>query len=89
MLPLFLSFFHPIFFSYLQVMMACMGARSSSKLSQIGQPTAELAGLERLKNYPYLIIGKTVLPLYVMMACMGARSSSKLSSARSDNRLRS
>ena len=32
--------------------MACMGARSSSKFSQIGQPTAELAGLERLKKLP-------------------------------------
>ena len=32
--------------------MASMGARSSSKFSQIGQPTAELAGLERLKKLP-------------------------------------
>ena len=37
-------------FLYLQVMMTCMGARRISKFSQIGQPTAELAALERLKK---------------------------------------
>ena len=39
-------------FLYLQVMMICMGARRSSKFSQIGPPTAELAALERLKKSP-------------------------------------
>ena len=39
-------------FLYLQVMMTCMGAQRSSKFSQIGQPTAELAALERLKKSP-------------------------------------
>ena len=37
---------------YLQVMMTCMGARRSSKFSQIGPSTAELAALERLKKSP-------------------------------------
>ena len=48
-------FFSAVFirsFSYLQVMMTCMGARRSSKFSQIGQPTAELAALECLKKSP-------------------------------------
>ena len=36
-------------FLYLQVMMTCMSARRSSKFSQIGPPTVELAALERLK----------------------------------------
>ena len=39
-------------FLYLQVTMTCMGARRSSKFSQIGLPTAELAALECLKNSP-------------------------------------
>ena len=37
-------------FIYLQVMMACMGARRSLKFSQIQPPTAELAALEHLKK---------------------------------------
>ena len=37
-------------FSYLQVMMTCIGAQRSSKFSQIGPPTVELAALERLKK---------------------------------------
>ena len=32
--------------------MTCMRAQRSSKFSQIGQPTAELAALERLKKIP-------------------------------------
>ena len=32
--------------------MTCMRARRSSKFSQIGPPTAELAALERLKKIP-------------------------------------
>ena len=39
-------------FLYLQVMMTCMGAQRSSKFSQIGPPTAELAALEHLKKSP-------------------------------------
>ena len=40
-------------------MMTCMGARRSSKFSQIRPPTAELAAIERLKKNPYrLIMGK-------------------------------
>ena len=35
-----------------------MGARSSSKISQIGLPTAELAALERLKKSPLTYNGK-------------------------------
>ena len=39
-------------FLFLQVTMTCMGARRSSKFSQIVPPTAELAALERLKKSP-------------------------------------
>ena len=39
-------------FSYLQVTMTCMGARTSSNFSLIGPPNAELAALERLKKIP-------------------------------------
>ena len=39
-------------FSYLQAMMTCMRARTSSNLGVIGPPTAELAALERLKKSP-------------------------------------
>ena len=63
-LPLFLSCFSSDPFLYLQVMITCMGARRSSKFSQIRPPTAELAALEHLKKYP-LIMGKTVLPLFL------------------------
>ena len=49
-LPLFSRLFFIHSFSYLQVMIACMGARRSSKIDQIRPPTAELAALERLKN---------------------------------------
>ena len=40
------------FFSYLQVTMTCMRARTSSNISLIGPPTAELDALERLKKNP-------------------------------------
>ena len=33
-----------------------MGARRSSKFSQIGPPTAEVAALERLKKNPHKLI---------------------------------
>ena len=39
-------------FSYLQVIMTCMRARRSSNFCQIGQLTAELAALERVKKFP-------------------------------------
>ena len=39
-------------FSYLQAMMTCMRAQTSSNFSRIGPPTAELAALERLKKFP-------------------------------------
>ena len=53
-LPLFLSCFssNPFYTCSLQVMMTCMRAQRSSKFSQSGQPTAELAALERLKKSP-------------------------------------
>ena len=38
--------------------MTCMGAQRSLKFSQIGQPTAELAALERLKKSPLTHNGK-------------------------------
>ena len=42
-------------------MMTCMGAKRSSKFSQIRPPTAELAALEHLKKNPHrLIMGKRV-----------------------------
>ena len=54
-------------FLYLQIIMTCMGARRSSKFSQIRPLTAELhvAALERLKNPHRLIMGETVLPLFL------------------------
>ena len=39
-------------FSYLQAMMTCMRARTSSNLGLVGPPTAELAALESLKKSP-------------------------------------
>ena len=39
-------------FSYLQVTMTCMRARTSSNFGVIGPPTAELTALERLKKSP-------------------------------------
>ena len=39
-------------FSYLQVRMTCMRARTSSNFGLIGPPTAELAALERLTKFP-------------------------------------
>ena len=49
--PLFSAVFHPIL-SYLQVMMTCMRAQTSSNFGLIGPPTAELAALERMKKSP-------------------------------------
>ena len=53
------------FFSYLQAMMTCMRAGTSSNFGLIGPPTAELAALERLKNPHRLIMGKTMSPLFL------------------------
>ena len=39
-------------FSYLQAMMTCMRARTSSNFGLIGPPTADIAALERLKKIP-------------------------------------
>ena len=39
-------------FSYFQVTMTCMRARTSSNFGLIDPPTAELAALERLKKSP-------------------------------------
>ena len=39
-------------FSYLQVTMTCMRARTSLNFGLIGPPTVELAALERLKKIP-------------------------------------
>ena len=50
--PLFFRLFFIRFFSYLQVMMTCMRAQTSSNFGLIGPPTAELAALERLKKSP-------------------------------------
>ena len=64
-LPLFLGCFFIQYFSHLQVMMTCMGARRSLKFGQIRLLTAELAALERLKNPHIFIMGKMVLPLFL------------------------
>ena len=39
-------------FLYLQAIMTCMRARTSSNFGSIGPPTAELAALESLKKSP-------------------------------------
>ena len=51
-MPCFSQLFFIRSFLYLQVMMTCMGVWRSSKFSQIGPPTAELAALGRLKKSP-------------------------------------
>ena len=50
--PLFLDCFSSDPFSYLQAMMTCMRAWTSSNFGLIGLPTAELAALEHLKKSP-------------------------------------
>ena len=50
--PLFLGYFSSVPFLYLQAIMTCMRARTSSNFSLIGPPTAELAALESLKKSP-------------------------------------
>ena len=53
-------------FSYLQVTMTCMRARTSSNFGLIGPPTAELDALESLKKkFQRLIMGKMMSPLFL------------------------
>ena len=54
--------------------MACMGARSSSKFSQIGQPTAELAGIERLKKLPIAYNRKNGVATFSRLFLIGSIS---------------
>ena len=63
--PLFLGCFSIRSFSYLQVMMTFMRARTSSNFGLIGPLTAELAALESLKNPHMLIMGKAMSPLFL------------------------
>ena len=76
--------------------MTCMGARRSSKFSQIRPPTAELGALERLKKSPWtyngengvatfsrLFLIRSISYLQVTMTYMRAWMSLNL--ARSDN----
>ena len=51
-------------------MITCMGARRSSKFSQIRPPIAELAALERLKHPYILIIGKKKLCCHFFSAVL-------------------
>ena len=50
--PLFLGIFFIRSFSYLQVMMTCIRARTSSNFGLLGPLAVELAALERLKKNP-------------------------------------
>ena len=52
-------------FTYLQVTMKCMIARTSLNFGLIGPPAEELAALERLKNLHRLMMGKTMSPLFL------------------------
>ena len=54
--------------------MASMGARSSSKFSQIGQPTADLAGLERLKKLPIAYYRKNGVATFSRLFLIGSIS---------------
>ena len=82
-------------FSYLQVMMACMRARRSSKFGQIRLLTAEFAALEHLKKSPktynekngvatfsWLFMIGSISYLQVMMTCMRAWMSLKFGQIR-------
>ena len=64
--PLFSRLFFIPSFSYLQVTMTCMRARTSLNFGLIGPPTVELDALERLKKKTQrLIIGKMMSPLFL------------------------
>ena len=64
--PLFLGCFFIRSFSYLQVLITYMRARTSLNFGLLGPLTAELAALERLKKNPHmLIMGKTMFPLFL------------------------
>ena len=54
--------------------MTCMGARRSSKFSQIGQPTALLAALERLKNSPLTYNGENGVATFSQLVLIGSIS---------------
>ena len=54
--------------------MTCIGARRSSKFSQIGQPTAELDALERLKKSPYTYNGKNGVATFSQLFLIGSIS---------------
>ena len=54
--------------------MTCMGARRSSKFSQIRPPTAELAAPEGLENTPRLIMGKNVVGTFSRLFLIGSIS---------------
>ena len=54
--------------------MTCIGARKSSKFSQIRPPTAELAALERLKKSPYTYNGKNVVATFSRLFLIGSIS---------------
>ena len=62
--PLFSRLFFIRSFSYLQVTMTCMRARTSSNFGLIGPPTAELVALERLKKH-MLMMGNRMSPLFI------------------------
>ena len=61
-------------FSYLQVMMTFMRARTRSKFGRIGLLTAELASLERLKKSPYAYNGKTNVSTFSRLFLIGSFS---------------
>ena len=54
--------------------MACMGARRSSKFSQIGQPTAVLASLECLKKLPIAYNRKNGVATFSRLFVIGSIS---------------
>ena len=54
--------------------MACMGARGRSKFSQIGQPAAELAALERLKKIPIAYNRKNGVATFSRLFLIGSIS---------------
>ena len=59
-------------FLYLQATMTCMGARRSSKFSQIRPPTADLAALERLKKSPLTYNGKNGVATFSWLFLIGS-----------------
>ena len=72
--PLLLGCFSIRSFSYLQVMMTCMRAQTSSNFGLIGPPTAELAALESLKKSPYAYNGKSDVSTFSRLFLIGSFS---------------